>query len=142
MDEAGIEAAGTKSLDAYFKEIDAIKDVAGLRSTIAHHVLSGFNPPIAFYAYPDAKNSKLNIANLYQAGISLPSNEYYTKTDDKSVELRNKFTAHVAKMFALLGEDDAKAKADAAAVLAIENRLLSRPKLPPIFAIRRTTTTQ
>jgi len=130
MDEAGIEAAGTKSLDPYFKEIDAIKDVSGLRSAMAHHVLAGLNPPIAFYAYPDAKNSKLNIANLYQAGLSLPSNEYYTKTDDKSVELRNKFTSHVTKMFALIGEDDAKAKADAAAVLAIENRLALASKAP------------
>jgi putative endopeptidase len=130
MDEAGIEAAGAKPLDPYFKEIDAIHDVASLRSTLAHHVLVGANPPIAFYAYPDAKNSKMNIANLYQAGISLPSNEYYTKTDDKSVALRNKFTTHVSKMFGLLGEDDAKARADAATVLAIENRLALVSKAP------------
>jgi putative endopeptidase len=130
MDEGGIEAAGTKPLEPFFREIDAIHDVASLRSTIAHHVLMGANPPIAFYAYPDAKNSKMNIANLYQAGISLPSNEYYTKTDDKSVELRNKYVAHVTKMFVLLGEDDAKAKADAATVLAIESRLAVASKAP------------
>jgi putative endopeptidase len=130
MDEAGIEAAGTKPLDPYFKEIDAIKNIDDLRSVIAHHVLAGFNPPVAFFAFPDAKNSKMNIANIFQAGISLPSNEYYTKTDEKSVELRNKYIAHVTKMFSLLGEDEGKSKADAATVLAIENRLAVASNAP------------
>ena len=130
MDEAAIEAAGTKPIKPYFDEIDKIKDISGLRSVIAHHVLAGMNPPVAFYAYPDAKNSKLTIANLYQAGIGLPTNEYYTKTDAHSVEIRNKYIAHVTRMFKLLGEDDARAKADAATVFAIEERLAKASKTP------------
>jgi putative endopeptidase len=130
MDEAGIEAAGTKPLDPYFKEIDAIKDVAGLRTVIAHHIVAGMNPVIQFYAYPDAKNSKMNIANLYQGGLSLPTSEYYTNTDAKSVEIRNKFAAHLERMFGLLGDDAATAKAHASTVLAIENRLAKASKTP------------
>jgi putative endopeptidase len=130
MDEAAIEAAGTKPLERYFKEIDAIKDAAGLRSVIAHHIVAGMNPVIQFYAYPDAKNSKMNIANLYQGGLSLPTSEYYSKTDPKSVEIREKFTAHLVRMFGLLGEDAATAKAHAQTVLAIETRLAKASKAP------------
>lgn len=130
MDETGIEAAGTKSLDPYFKEIDAINTPSDIRKVMAHHYLTGMNQVIQFYTYPDAKNSKMNIANLYQGGLSLPTSEYYTKTDEKSVDIRNKFLAHVTRMFTLYGEDPAKAKSDADTVMAIENRLAKASKNP------------
>lgn len=130
MDEAAIEAAGTKPIEPFFKEIDAMKNTDDLRKVIAHHIVAGMNPVFQFYAYPDAKNSKMNIANLYQGGLSLPTNEYYSKTDEKSVEIRAKFLAHLVRMFGLLGEDAAAAKAHADTVMAVENRIAKASKSP------------
>jgi putative endopeptidase len=130
IDEGAIEAAGTKPLEPYFKEIDAIKTAADIRKVMAHHFLTGMNQVFQFYAYPDQKNSKMNIANLYQGGISLPTNEHYLKTDEKSVEIRNKYVAHIARMFTLLGDDPAKAKAQADAIMALETRLAKVSKTP------------
>src|SRR4029077_3580640 len=61
----------------------------------------------------------INIAYIDQGGISLPDRDYYLKTDQRSVDLRNKYAQHVANMFDLLGKSlnatwDSKAKAGAA----------------------------
>ena len=60
---------------------------------------------------------------MSQGGIALPDRDYYTKTDAKSADLRVKYTDHVAKMFTLLGDDSAKATAEAKTVLDIETKL-------------------
>jgi len=39
--------------------------------------------------------------------------DYYFKDDAKSVDLRKKYVEHVAKMFVLLGDDEAKAASEA-----------------------------
>ncbi|HWZ87121.1 MAG TPA: M13 family metallopeptidase, partial [Thermoanaerobaculia bacterium] len=47
----------------------------------------------------------------------------YTKTDDDSKKTRDQYVTHVTKMFTLMGEDAAKAAADAKVVMALETRL-------------------
>src|SRR6267154_1993887 len=51
--------------------------------------------------------------------------DYYASCmdDEKSVELRKKYVAHVAKMFVLLGDDEGKAASEAKAVMEIETGL-------------------
>jgi endothelin-converting enzyme/putative endopeptidase len=53
----------------------------------------------------------------------MPDRDYYFKDDAKSVELRQKYVAHVAKMFVLLGDEQGKADAEAKAVMEIETAL-------------------
>lgn len=130
MDEAAIEAAGIKPLDPFFKEIDSIKDIAGLRNAIAMLHKAGSGPLFAFYSYLDDKDSTINIANVYQGGLGLPNSDYYIKTDEKSVELRGKYVAHVARMLGLVGEDAATAKAHADSVMAFETRLAKASTSP------------
>jgi predicted metalloendopeptidase len=130
MDEPAIESAGARPLEVYFKDIDGIKDVSAVQKEIAKLHRLGIPAVFAFAAYPDQKNSSVNIANAFQAGLSLPNSEYYTKTDDKSVEIRNKFVAHVQRMFGLLGNDTATSKKNADTVMAIEMRLAKASKGP------------
>jgi putative endopeptidase len=130
MDEEAINKAGAKPLDAYFKQIDSIKDANGLQKTIAALQKQGFAPVFAFFADSDQKNSALNIVNIYQGGLSLPNRDFYTKDDEKSKEIREKFLAHVAQMFTLLGDAPAQAKAHAATVMKIELRFALASKTP------------
>src|SRR5271169_1034100 len=53
----------------------------------------------------------------------MPDRDYYFKDDPKSVELRKKYVEHVAKMFALLGDDPGKATTEAKVVKEIETGL-------------------
>jgi len=63
------------------------------------------------------------IADADAGGLGLPDRDYYTKTDAKSVEIRERYVQHVARNFELLGESAADAKAHAAVVMAIETKL-------------------
>src|SRR5205085_2144835 len=56
-------------------------------------------------------------------GLGLPDRDYYTKTDDESKQLREKYVTHMTKMFTLLGDDNAKAASEASTVLGFETQL-------------------
>ena len=83
----------------------------------------GVGVVFSFGARPDAKDSTRTIASLGQGGLSLPDREYYLKTDPKSVQIRQRFLAHVQKMFQLVGDSAASAEAKANLVMEVENIL-------------------
>jgi len=49
------------------------------------------------------KDSTRVIGGAEQGGLGLPDRDYYTKTDDKSKQVREQYRDHVIKMFALAG---------------------------------------
>ncbi len=130
MDETAINAAGAKPLDPYFKRIDGIKDADTLRNVLAFLQKQGFSPVFGFYADSDQKNSAINIVNLRQGGLSLPNRDFYTKDDEKSKEIRDKFMAHMTKMFTLLGDSPEKAKMNADTIMKLEMRFALASKTP------------
>ncbi len=52
----------------------------------------------------DAQDASKVTAIIDAGGLGLPDRDYYVKTDAKSVEIREKYVAHVARMFELLGD--------------------------------------
>ena len=60
---------------------------------------------------------------VVQGGLGLPDRDYYSDSDVKSQETRQKYLEHMAKMFVLLGDDDATAQKEAQAVMDIETKL-------------------
>ena len=56
--------------------------------------------------------------------------DYYTKTDAKSVETRQKFQDYAAKMFTLMGDKPEAATAEAKTLLAIQTRLAEASLTP------------
>ena len=134
MDESGIEAAGLKPLQPELDRIGALKSKKEITIEIAHlqHLFPGAweqgdnqtNAPFfGFTGQQDYDDASKVVAQLDQAGLSLPSRDYYIKTDDKSVETLKKFRAHAQKMFVLAGESEAQASADADVVIALETAL-------------------
>lgn len=130
MDEAAIEKADAKPLKQYFKKIDKVKDLRSMHRAIAEFHRVGASMFFGFGSSPDLKNSKMVIATTGQGGMSLPNKDFYTKTDDKSVEIRNKFVAHMTNMFKLLGDADQQAAANAQTVMRIQMRLANAAKAP------------
>ncbi len=123
MDEKTIEARGIMPLKPDLDRIAAIKDKAGLTAVVAEMYRSGGAPFFHFGAAPDAKNAAQNIADLDQGGIGLPDRDYYFKTDEKSVQIRRQYVAHVAKMLELSGVNPAEAAKQAQAIMALETKL-------------------
>src|SRR5205085_12455730 len=76
-----------------------------------------------FGSNQDFADSSQIIAFAGAGGLGLPDRDYYTKTDARSEELRNKYVAHVRKMFELLGDAPDRAAAQAAQVMTLETAL-------------------
>ena len=123
MDEAAIEKAGTKPLQPWLARIAALKKPDDLPRHLAEAQLHDLPGGIGFRIDQDEKDSTRYMPILWQAGLGLPDRDYYLKDDARSKGLREQYVAFVARMFELLGEKPEKAKADAAAVMALETKL-------------------
>ena len=123
MDEKGIDARGLAPLAAEFDRIAKLSDKKQLAQEIAHLHRIGVGSLFEFGSGQDFKDSTAVVAQLDQGGIGLPDRDYYLKDDPRSVELRQKYLAHVQRMFELAGRSPETAKANAATVLRIETAL-------------------
>lgn len=70
----------------------------------------------------EADASKM-IVGIGPGGLGLPDRDYYLKTDEKSVKLREQYVAFLEKLMTLGGESPEQAKSDAAATMAIETAM-------------------
>ncbi len=127
MDEPAIEKLGAKPLQSELDRIAHLKS----KQDLAEYLSTSQYPPslygggvlFTFRSNQDFKDSSQVIAELDQGGLGLPDRDYYTKDDPKSEELRKAYLAHVAKMFALIGDSPADAANEASTVMRIETAL-------------------
>jgi endothelin-converting enzyme/putative endopeptidase len=120
MDEKAIDAKDVARMDAELDRIKAMDDKAGLTDTVVALFRNGTSPFFRFGSGPDAKNSTIMIADLDQGGLGLPDRDYYFRMDEKSVEIRKLYVAHVQKMLQLAGANPEAAARQAQAVMALE----------------------
>jgi putative endopeptidase len=120
------EATNIRAMDSLQRDLNRLAVIAGkdeLADAVVYMVRLGSWPFFLFSSEQDARDATQMIAGLDQGGLSLPDRDYYLKTDAASVELREKYRAHVERVFTLLGETPQAARAKAAVVLAIETAL-------------------
>jgi endothelin-converting enzyme/putative endopeptidase len=123
MDTATINQKGIAPLKAELERIGAIAGHSDIfDETVRLHLL-GVTAFFMFDSQPDYKNSTRTVANIQQGGLSLPDRDYYLKTDPKSVEIRQRYVEHVAKMLVLAGETAEAAKSHGQMVLDMETIL-------------------
>lgn len=77
----------------------------------------------SIYTEADAKDSKINLVQLVQGGLTLGEREYYLDNDDATVKVRKAFQDYVEKLFLLCGDDAVTARRKQQAVLDIETSL-------------------
>jgi len=123
MDTAKIDKDGIAPLKEEFDMIAAMNTPEDVLKTAATFQTLGMPPFFYIYAGADEKNSSMMIANLWQAGLGMPDRDYYTSDDERSKNIRVEYLAHLNKMFGLLGDDEATAKANADKIMNIETRL-------------------
>jgi putative endopeptidase len=128
MDTITIKNRGFGPIKPILARIDSISDVASLMKFVADDAKFSNSSVLAFYVAPDNKNSSINIAHVYQAGIGLPERDYYFKTDSTSTAIQQAYRVYLAKLFVLTGTDPGAAKKDAEIVYNIEKQLAASHK--------------
>ena len=136
MNTADINSKGDKPIQPLLNRIAAMKSGADLPAVIAelHRSVPGAwegtnndnATPAPIFGYGpqvDFKDASLMVGAFDQAGMSLPSRDYYLSDDAKMVKTREAFTAHVQQMLELIGEKPDQAKTDAARVLRMETAM-------------------
>ncbi len=123
MSEETIEKRGITPLQSELERISHIGNQQELLEEIARLHDRQVGVFFTFDATPDPKDAKMTIAELDQGGLGLPERDFYFRTDAKSQEIRQKYVAHVAKMFELIGVPAGEAAKKASNVMALETDL-------------------
>ncbi|MGH8853627.1 MAG: M13 family metallopeptidase, partial [Telluria sp.] len=122
LDEARRNQLGLTPLKGELARISALKDKRALAALMARFVRIGAGAPIDLYVHQDNKDSTRYIADIGQSGLGMPDRDYYLAQDDARLkDIRAKYQAHVEKMLALAGHQDAAAKA--ANIVALETEI-------------------
>ncbi|MBC7846306.1 MAG: M13 family metallopeptidase [Flavobacterium sp.] len=123
MDTVTIEQRGYTPIKPLLAKIEAISDIKSLLRFVADAAKVDNSSIIAFGVSPDAKNSSMNIANVYQTGIGLPDRDYYFKSDSSTVAIQESYKKFLATLFQLTGSNTTEAQKNANLVYAIDKQL-------------------
>ncbi|MET4075036.1 M13 family metallopeptidase [Hymenobacter sp. UYCo722] len=128
MDSVAIEAAGLKYLQPHLNRIAAIKDLGEMQRFLADPKAHAGSVWYTFAVAQDDKISSKYAVQMYQGGLTLADRDYYLKDDARSKTVRAAYETYLVNTFKMLGDSEATAKANAAAVTRIETRLAKASK--------------
>ncbi len=117
------DSNGLSELKKRVQKLDDLKDRTSVAKHFAELDLIGGHELFEFTSDQDLKDSSQMIASVDRGGMSLPDPDYYLKDDAKSQEIREKYKAHIAAMFKLVGESQKNAEVIGAKILAFETEL-------------------
>ncbi len=115
------EAIGLAPLLPDLKNIDRISTRDDLAIAFAQASIRGGGTPFSFWVSSDEKNPERYRVYLTQSGLGLPDRDYYLKSDENTLKIREQYQAHIAHMFQQTGATDADIQAQS--VLALETAL-------------------
>lgn len=123
LDSVARNRMGYTPIKGDLATIAAIKSVNELPAKLAYFQRIGIDVYFAVGVTADAKDSKMNLVELDQSGLSLGQRDYYVDTDSATQKIMTAFRGHVIKMFEMVGEKPAVAKQKMEAVLKIETAI-------------------
>ncbi len=123
MDSVQAENLRFKPIEPFLNQINSIKDKSSLQSYLAEQQKVGGGAFFGVFVNTDLKKSDEEALYVNAGGIGLPERDYYTKTDEKSVETRTKYVEHIAKMFELANLDNGNGPKLAQSILKLETAL-------------------
>ena len=123
LDTDTIDAAGIDPLRPWLSRIEAVDSVDDLRSLAVELHPYGVRMLFGWYVAPDFEDSDRYLLYLLQGGLGLPDRDYYLRKDDRSIELRNLYRAHISTQLQNLGDGEDEAGRQGAAILDLETAL-------------------
>lgn len=124
MDMEARNSKGVKPLQPQLSQIDAIASHEALAVFMASAGKRNIEMPFYVEQFEDLKDPKFYAMNIFQGGLGLPDREYYFNEDEKSADIRTKYTTHIEKMFDLAGFDGGAAAAST--IMALETRIADK----------------
>jgi len=119
-----VEKKGLEPLAPALARISALKDAHGVAPLMGALEAEGSAAPLyRFGVGQDEKDSTKQIANIGQAGLTLPDRDYYIVDNKRFTEIRKQYLDHVTRMLTLAGDTPDAAAKEAAAVMEIETAL-------------------
>lgn len=123
MDTLAIEASGTTPLLQYWKQVDEVSNLATLQQLVANWHRMQINPLFTIYADADQKNSVQVIAYLTQGGLGMPDRDYYLKTDERTLEIQEKYRQFITGLLVQSGSSVDDAVTQAATIYELEKKM-------------------
>ena len=109
MDEARIEELGAAPIAEQLALAASVHSVPDLLSALGSLERAGTSGFAQLFVDNDPGNPERYLVFLEQGGIGLPDESYFR--EEKFAEIREKYRAHLARMFGLAGLDDTAARA-------------------------------
>ena len=114
-------AKGVSPLQPELDRITAISNYDDLAVYFGGAVRRNLDAPFGVSQFSDLRKPTHYGVYAFQSGLGLPDREFYFNEDDKSVEIRTEYVAHIEKMFGLAGLDDGAGAAQT--IMALETRM-------------------
>jgi putative endopeptidase len=121
LDEAAIEKLGLGVIQPEIDQIAKIANAGQLSQMLGSQLRADVDPLNATNYYTDRlfgvfisadfNNPTKNVPYLLQGGLGMPDRDNYLETDERSVDLQNKYKQHIATILKLANVADADAKA-------------------------------
>ena len=122
LDEAAIEAKGLNPIKGDLDAVAALGSKSAFAAALGDALRSYGPSPFLYYINQDEKAPDHYIPVFYQGGIGLPDRDYYLVDNPTYVDAREKYKAHIARMFSLAGVPAAEASKKAAAIYELEHK--------------------
>ncbi len=126
MDSVRRNSEGYAPIQPLLDKVAAVSDRSQLLPLSAELMRQGISTAFHVFFEADIMNSRENLLQIYQGGLSLPEKSYYIDEDSVTVSIRDKFREHVVKMFMLCGFSEEQSTENMQAVMRIEKRIAEK----------------
>lgn len=123
MDSVRLNREGYEPVKSDLQCIASVKDRAELFRLTADLYVEGCGTFFSCYIGADMKNSKANLFEIYQSGLTLEEKEYYLDEDEATVTVRNAYKDLVKDLFQMIGYSEEEAQNRMEQVLKVETSL-------------------
>lgn len=103
MDSVRRNNDGLAPIKPYLAQLEAVKALPDLQKWVLQQVPYGMDYVYGTYFGADEKDSRNNILNIYQSGLTLRQKEFYVSTDSASLALLEQYRRHIERMFVIAG---------------------------------------
>lgn len=128
MDSARQNKEGVSPILPDLKAIEKVKTREQALRLMVDNDMKGGSLLWGAYISADMMDSKNNLVEVGQSGLSLGQKEYYLSDDEAFAKIREAFKVHIVKMFVLAGDKESVAKRKMESVMAIETRMAKASK--------------
>ncbi|MBR2380586.1 MAG: M13 family metallopeptidase [Paraprevotella sp.] len=123
MDSVKLNKEGFEPIRADLEMIETISARGDVFPMMVNLMKKGVRGYFSFYIGADIKDSKQNLLEFNQGGLSLGEKGYYIDTDSATMAIRDGFNLYMTDLFKMCGYLEDVAADKAKAVLEIETRI-------------------